>query len=76
MESRLTDENLYRSDLLRAKKAALNKKDADLLSSDVKSKATVGKILKGNHNVDLKTLRSIAATLEIEMHELFIFDES
>lgn len=74
--NRVKKENqLYRDDILRAKKAALNKTNADLISRNVKSAATVGRTLRGE-NVDLLTLKSIADDLGVPMNELFIFDEN
>ncbi len=66
--------NLYRDDILRSQKGALNLKNADLVCDEVRSAATVARVFKGE-NVDLVTLSAIAKKLGINMAELFIFDD-
>lgn len=69
------EKKLYRDDILRSQKGALNLKNADLVCDEVRSPSTVARVFKGE-NVDLVTLSAIAKRLKVNMSDLFIFDDS
>lgn len=62
---------MYRSDLVRAKKAALELSNEAICDGANISPMTLGKILKGEINIELKSLLSVAEFLKIPLNDLF-----
>lgn len=62
---------MYRSDLLRAKKAAKNYSVHDLCRGAKLSPMTLQKIMEGKENIKLDSLIKLAEFLEISQEDLF-----
>jgi transcriptional regulator with XRE-family HTH domain len=62
---------MYRSDLIKAKKAVKNLTVEDLANGADLSPTTVSKILAGEENIELGSLKRLAQYLEIPIPVLF-----
>ena len=62
---------MYRNDLIKAKKAVRNLTNEDLCKGANLSPTTVSKILAGEENIELGSLKRLAQFLEISTPDLF-----